>query len=109
MKREEFEAEELDFIQDVKSSPLYRKIQELSDQIDKDEELKKLSEKRNSLFAKAIDRSEGEEKEAILKEAKEADKLLLSSPKRKEYLFYYGKRQKILNHLTSKLTQEIRL
>ena len=45
----------------------------------------------------------------IIQEAKEKDSLLRNNKKRKEYLYYYNKRQRILNHLTAKLTQEIRL
>jgi len=109
VKREEFEAEEFDFIQAVKSSALYQKIKALSEEIDKDGELKSLSRKRNDLFGKAVNREDGAEKEKIRKEAKQADEALLSSPKRKEYLFYYEKRQKILNHLTAKITEEVLL
>ena len=109
MNREEFEAEEFDFIDKVRQTALYRKIKELSDEINQDDELKKLSQERDALFAKARERKDGEEKEKAIQSAKEKDTKLLNSEKRREYLFYYNKRQRILNHLTSKLTQEIRL
>ncbi len=109
MKKEEFEAEEFDFIYQVKQSALYSKIKSLSDEIDKNEKLKNLSKERDNLFAKARNRPDSPEKEKVIQEAKEKDNLLLNNEKRKEYLYYYNKRQRILNHLTAKLTQEIRL
>lgn len=109
MKKEEFEAEEFDLIYQVRQSALYHKIKSLSAEIDKDEELKNLSKERDDLFAKARNRTDSLEKEKVIQEAKEKDSLLRNNKKRKEYLYYYNKRQRILNHLTAKLTQEIRL
>lgn len=107
MELSEFQEEEFAFLEKVKTSEEYQRMKKLSREIEEDPELTSLAKRRDALFLEAENEKDPSKKQALLRQFKEEDDALRSSPKMKEYLSLYQQVRKILVALQDSLTKEI--
>lgn len=108
MKDIEFLEKEFSFISELKSSSSYLKMKELSHNIDNDQELIFLSNKRDNYISLADKEKDPFKKRELLIEFNKTDEELREHPLMKEYLFLYQEFRHLLNNLANALTKEIR-
>lgn len=109
MKETDFIEREFAFLDDFRSSELYRECKDLSHRINEDETLLRLDKEREEILKSADAQQDPEKKRALLVAYKEKDEEIRHTPLMMEYLDRYERLRKILNRLTDGLIKEIYL
>ena len=107
MTSTQFMMEESQFLQNVRESTLYQRIQKLNSLLNEDETCVSLAQKRDELLLLANEEKDEEKKQSLLKQANQFDNELRNQDLMKEYLFYYQKLRKLINTLCDGLTKEV--
>ncbi len=94
MDSSEFYLEELDFIEEIKSSDSYLKLKRLSKEIDDNKTLNALAKERDECYQLANDAKD--DNKSLLIKAKKLDDGLRNHPLVKEYLKQYQEVKNIL-------------
>lgn len=107
MTEQEFIIEELNFLDHIKESNLYKTCKNLSFQIDNNEQLHRLNKEKEQILLQADqEKDQSKKRDLLIAYAKKDDEIRLH-PLMQQYLNYYEKIKKILNHLTDGLIKEI--
>lgn len=107
MNDSEFIELEYRFLDDLKSSDIYKEMKRLSKLIDEDDELRRLGEERDEFLTLADKEKDPEKKKELLLSFNQKDKEIRENALMKEYLFYYEKVRRILIHLSDGLNKEL--
>ncbi|MFA6829831.1 MAG: YlbF family regulator [Bacilli bacterium] len=107
MNNNNFTEKELQFIDNVRKSSLYKETIRLSDCISADQELNALSQERNDLYIKANKTDDEELRHQYEVEAKKLNDILISNPTVSQYLKNYSDIREILSYINSGILKEI--